>query len=309
MYLKHFGLREFPFNLTPDTGFFFRYGSHQEAYNVLLVALRTGEGFIKVTGEVGTGKTLLCRLLLNTIGDEFVTAYIPNPCLTSSALHMALADELGIEYPRNIGQHRLLKQISDRLIDLSAAGKRVAMLIDEAQTLPTNTLEALRLLTNLETEKAKLLQVVLFGQPELDQRLENANLRQLRQRITFSHQLAPIELHGLEGYIAHRLNVAGYQEGPPLFSGRCLAALSRASRGIPRLINILCHKTLLAAYGRGDVVVQPAHVRMAVNDTADAMLYRPHLHQRLLRSIAGTFARAMALLVALGLLHSSGHAP
>lgn len=306
MYLKHFGLREFPFNLTPDTGFFFRYGSHQEAYNVLLVALRTGEGFIKVTGEVGTGKTLLCRLLLNTLGDEFVTAYIPNPFITPAALHMALADELHIEYRRNSGQHRLLKQISDRLIELNAAGKRVALLIDEAQTLPANTLEALRLLTNLETEKSKLLQVVLFGQPELDQRLENPALRQLRQRITFAHQLIPIDLHGFEGYITHRLHVACYQ-GPPLFSRRTLAAMHRASRGIPRLINILCHKALLAAYGRGDSVVLPVHVRMAAHDTEDVMLHRPH--RRLLRAIEGTLGRATALLVAIGVLHSSGNAP
>jgi MSHA biogenesis protein MshM len=244
-------------------------------------------------------------LLLNTLGDEFVTAYIPNPFLTPPALHMALADELGIEYPRNLGQHRLLKLISDRLIELNAAGKHVALLIDEAQTLPTNTLEALRLLTNLETEKSKLLQVVLFGQPELDQRLESHVLRQLRQRITFAHQLTPIDLHGIEGYINHRLNVAFYQ-GPPLFSRRSLAAMHRASRGIPRLINILCHKALLAAYGRGDIVVLPAHVRMAAHDTQDVMLHRPQ--SRLLRAIVGSLGRASALLIALGVLHSSGGA-
>ncbi len=306
MYLKHFGLREFPFNLTPDTGFFFRYGSHQEAYNVLLVALRTGEGFIKVTGEVGTGKTLLCRLLLRTLGDEFVTAYLPNPFLTPAALHMALADELGIEYTRNIGQPRLLKLISSRLIELSAAGKRVALLIDEAQTLPSNTMEALRLLTNLETEKAKLLQVVLFGQPELDLRLQSHELRQLRQRITFAHRLMPIDLQGFNGYINHRLNVAGYQ-GPPLFSKRSLVAMQRASRGIPRLINILSHKALLAAYGRGDIAVSPVHVRMAAHDTEDVMLHRQPGHW--LRAITGTFARATTLLVALGVLHSSGNTP
>ncbi len=306
MYLNHFGLREFPFNLTPDTGFFFRYGSHQEAYNVLLVALRTGEGFIKVTGEVGTGKTLLCRLLLKTLGDDFVTAYLPNPFLTPAALHMALADELGINYTRNMGQPRLLKLISARLIDLSAAGKHVALLIDEAQTLPSNTLEALRLLTNLETEKSKLLQVVLFGQPELNQRLQSHELRQLRQRITFAHHIVPIGLHGFEGYITHRLNVAGYQ-GPPLFNRRSLVALHRASRGIPRLINILCHKALLAAYGRGDITVLPVHVRMAAHDTEDVMQHRVPGH--LLRAFTGTFARASALLVAIGVLHSSGNTP
>jgi MSHA biogenesis protein MshM len=306
MYLQHYGLREFPFSLTPDTEFFFRYGSHQEAHNVLLVALRTGEGFIKVTGEVGTGKTLLCRLLLNTLGDEFVTAYIPNPVLTPAALHMNLADELGIVYARNLGQPRLLKLINNRLIELNTAGQRVALLIDEAQSLPANTLEALRLLTNLETEKSKLLQVVLFGQPELDQRLENHELRQLRQRITFAHQLTSIELRSLEGYISHRLSIAGYQ-GKPLFSKPSLAALHRASRGIPRLINILCHKALLAAYGRGDNEVLPVHVRMAAHDTEDVMLHRPP--SRLLSVITNSLARASAVLVAIGILHSSGNAP
>lgn len=304
MYLQHFGLREFPFSLTPDTEFFFRYGSHQEAHNVLLVALRTGEGFIKVTGEVGTGKTLLCRLLLKTLGDEFVTAYIPNPYLTPAALHMALADELGIAYARNLGQPRLLKLINDRLIELNAAGKRVALLLDEAQTLPQNSMEALRLLTNLETEKAKLLQVVLFGQPELDTRLAQPDLRQLRQRITFAHHLNPIDRQSFEGYIAHRLHIAGYQ-GQPLFNNRSFADLYRASRGIPRLINILCHKALLAAYGRGDLRVLPAHVHLAALDTEDVMLHQPQ--RRLWRAVAGTLGVAATLLASIGAVYMWSH--
>ena len=160
MYKDYFGLKEEPFSLTPDTSYFYNYPDHLEALNVLQVALHMGEGFIKVTGEVGTGKTLVCRTLLNTLGDEFVTGYIPNPTLTPAALRYALADELGIEFPHNIGPHQVLKLINLRLVALRAEGKRVVLLLDEAQALPDDSLEALRLLTNLETEKSKLLQVV-----------------------------------------------------------------------------------------------------------------------------------------------------
>jgi MSHA biogenesis protein MshM len=269
MYQSHFGLRSLPFTITPDTGFFHNAGTHQEALNVLLVALRTGEGFIKVTGEVGTGKTLLCRQLLNSLEEEFVTAYIPNPFLTPTALRMALAEELGIQFARNLGQHRLLKLIRERLVELSGAGKRVVLLLDEAQALPDDSLEALRLLTNLETEHAKLLQVVLFGQPELDRRLAQDHLRQLRQRILFSHQLQPLDGAALAAYLMHRLRVAGYQ-GEDLFTPRALRQLLQASRGIPRLVNVLCHKALLVAYGRGDRRIDHRHLQRAVADTEDA---------------------------------------
>ncbi len=266
MYLEHFGMQEMPFSITPDTSYFYSYGSYQEALNVLLVALRSGEGFIKISGEVGTGKTLLCRKLLNTLGNEFVTAYLPNPCVTPAGLRMALADELGIRYARNMGQHRLLKLINDRLIDINASGRRVIFLLDEAQALPDDSLEALRLLTNLETEKSKLLQVVLFGQPELDERLAQNKLRQLRQRVTFSYHLRCIDRDGLAGYLAHRLLVAGYH-GKPLFTNDAMESLFRISHGIPRLINILAHKTLMAAYGRGATNVANEHVNLAAEDT------------------------------------------
>lgn len=274
MYLQHFGLAEPPFTLTPDTGFFFGHGSHQEALNVLLVALRSGEGFIKVTGEVGTGKTLLCRKLLNVLAEEVVTAYIPNPFLNPTALRMALAEELGITFARNIGQHRLLKLINERLAELSRADTRVVLLLDEAQAMPDESLEALRLLTNLETEKHKLLQVVLFGQPELDVRLARPRLRQLRQRIAFSHQLQPLGRAALADYVQHRLRVAGYQ-GPPLFSRAAIARLHRDSRGIPRLVNLLCHKALMSAYGAGSPLVGRTHVRRATADTEDTRRCRP----------------------------------
>lgn len=268
MYLEHFGLEQSPFTITPDTDFFLNKGSHNEALNVLLVALRSGEGFIKVTGEVGTGKTLLCRKLLNTLDDSFVTAYIHNPFLNPVALRMALAEELDIEFARNIGQHRLLKTITKRLIQLKTDGKHVVLLLDEAQAVPDESMEALRLLTNLETEKAKLLQVVLFGQPELDRRLHQNHLRQLKQRILFSYQLRPLDRTTLDIYINHRIQVAGYR-GTPLFTSGALRSLYRSSRGIPRLINILSHKALMSAYGRGDKEVTPSHIRRAAADTED----------------------------------------
>jgi MSHA biogenesis protein MshM len=270
MYEQHFGLKEPPFSLTPDTSYFYAYPDHQEAINVLLVALRLGEGFIKVTGEVGTGKTLICRKLLNLLADEgMVTAYIPNPFLNPTALRCAFAEELGLEFPRNLGQHRVLKLINEELIRLRREGRKVVLLIDEAQSIPKESLEAIRLLTNLETEKSKLLQVVLFGQPELDQHLGMPSVRQLRQRITFSERLDPMTLEGSRGYIEHRLTVAGY-EGGGLFSDRAFRVLYKGSRGIPRLANILAHKSLLAAYGEGAMRIRPAHVKRAIRDTEDA---------------------------------------
>lgn len=276
MYLEHFGFERSPFTITPDTSFFLDHGSHREAMNVLLLALQSGEGFIKVTGEVGTGKTLLCRRLLNTLDENFVSAYIPNPALSPVGLRMALAEELDIEFARNTGQHRLLQRISQRLIELHAAGKQVVLLLDEAQSIPDESMEALRLLTNLETEQDKLLQVVLFGQPELDQRLQQVHLRQLRQRILFNYTLQPLDRATLEVYINHRLLIAGYR-GAPLFTRSALKLLHRNSRGIPRLANILCHKALLSAFGRGDNLIKPSHIRQAAADTEDVQPRRHRL--------------------------------
>lgn len=266
MYLQHFGLREPPFSLTPDTSFFFATASHQEALNVLLVALRTGEGFIKVTGEVGLGKTLLCRTLLNSLGEQFVTAYIPNPHLSPGSMRASLAEELGILTGGRPTQERLLRQITERLLELARQGKRVVLCLDEAQELPEPTLEAVRLLTNLETEKRKLLQVVLFGQPELDRRLELPSIRQLKQRITFSYELKPFDRATTAAYVQHRLHVAGYR-GAPLFDAAALDAIHAASGGTPRLINVLCHKCLIAAFGPGDTFITERHARLAIEDT------------------------------------------
>jgi MSHA biogenesis protein MshM len=213
MYTAHFGLREVPFSITPDTSFFFTSPHSQEALNTLLVAARNGEGFIKITGEVGTGKTLLCRKFMGTLGDGFVTAYIPNPYLEPRTLMLALADELGIHLEKEVDQHQLLKALTMRLLELAAQDKRVLLCLDEAQAIPVESLEALRLLTNLETEKRKLLQIVLFGQPELNRKLELESIRQLAQRITFHYHLGPLSRDDLDYYLAHRLRVAGFSLG------------------------------------------------------------------------------------------------
>ncbi len=269
MYLQHFALREPPFGLTPDTSYFLNRAGYQDALNVLLVALRSGEGFIKVVGEVGTGKTLLCRKLINILRDEFATAYIHNPYLTPDSLLLAVAQELSIPMPAETGQHEILDRITKSLLSLHGEGKPVVVCLDEAQAMPVQTLETLRLLTNLETEKRKLLQVVLFGQPELDSMLASPSVRQLRQRITFHFELLPMSRVAVDAYVNHRLSVAGFASGS-LFGKGAVDLLHGASRGIPRLINIICHKALMLAYGRGEDQVSKSTMQRAVQDTLDA---------------------------------------
>ncbi|HJW02223.1 MAG TPA: AAA family ATPase [Azospira sp.] len=269
MYLAHFGLQELPFGITPDTSFAYATTAHQEALNTLLVAVQNGEGFIKITGEVGTGKTLLCRRLLQALGDDYVTAYIPNPYLEPRTLLLALLEELGRNCPPDIDQYHLLKAINQALLEFAQQGRSVVLCLDEAQALPLETLEALRLLSNLETEKRKLLQLVLFGQPELDGKLADPSVRQLRQRISFHYRLTGLSPQEMDNYLVHRLRVAGYR-GEPLFSRGALRALYRSTGGTPRLINILAHKALLALFGEGGHGVKSRHVRLAARDTEGA---------------------------------------
>jgi MSHA biogenesis protein MshM len=274
MYLQHFGLRELPFSLTPNTQFFLNMASYHKAYNMLMVSLANAEGFIKIIGEVGTGKTMLCRKVLNTLEedkDNYVTAYIPNPVLSPKGLFLAFAEELNINIDQDVGHHRLLKAITERLVDYSAHNKQVVLFIDEAHAMPEQTLEALRLLTNIETEQVKLFQVVLFAQPELDSLLSQPSLRQLRQRITFSFQIEALDRDGVERYVGHRLATAGYN-GPSLFSKRALDYLYKTSDGIPRVVNILCHKSLMVAFGKGERTVQIEHLKSAAEDTEGVIL-------------------------------------
>ncbi|CAN5303539.1 AAA family ATPase [soil metagenome] len=266
MYTSHFGLRELPFGITPDTSFFFACPSSQEALNTLLIAAKNGEGFIKITGEVGTGKTLLCRKFMATLDEGFVTAYIPNPYLEPRTLMLALSEELGVVLERDIDQHQMLKAITHRLLDFARDGKRVVLCLDEAQAIPIDSLEALRLLTNLETEKRKLLQIVLFGQPELNRKLQHHSIRQLAQRITFHYHLGPLTRDDLDFYISHRLSVAGFS-GSRLFGRDAIRMLNKASGGIPRLVNILAHKSLMLTFGEGKREVRARHVSAAARDT------------------------------------------
>jgi MSHA biogenesis protein MshM len=270
MYLAHFGLTEFPFGLTPDTGYFFPGAGTQAALNTLLVALDAGEGLIKIVGEVGSGKTLLCRYLLNHLEAEgWASAYIPNPHLTPAALNQALLGELGGDIKRGLA-YGLTKALETRLLELASDNRRAVALIDEAQAMPLESLEALRLITNLETEKRKLLQIVLFGQPELDQRLADPSVRQIRSRIAFHDQLAPLSGAETPAYLMHRAGKAGATR--PLFQVAAARKLHRASRGTPRLLNILAHKALLLAYGEGADQVATHHVRQAGRDTPGARL-------------------------------------
>ncbi|MCF2947371.1 AAA family ATPase [Paraglaciecola aquimarina] len=269
MYLYHFGIKELPFTLTPNTSYFFGLPSHKEAIQVLLTALTTGEGFIKVTGEVGTGKTLICRKLLNDLPDPFVAAYIPNPYLTPTELRRAVANELNVVLTDHADQQEFTQRIQQRLIQISQENKCVVLIIDEAQALPTESIEALRLITNLETETRKLIQVVLFGQPELNQKLALPELRQLKQRITFAYTLQLMDSDQVFQYVKHRMKVAGYK-GAEVFNQQCCKILFKASKGTPRIVNVLCHKALMLAYGEGKQQVSVHNLKLAIKDTEAA---------------------------------------
>lgn len=269
MYCEFFGLNKAPFSLTPDTRFFMDAGPFKEALETLLIAIDNGEGFIKVTGEVGTGKTLLCRKLLNSVADDIITCYIPNPNISSKTLTVSIARELGIKFPVSANEYTLQKMITDQLIACYQDGKKVILCIDEAQAMPDKTLEALRLLTNLETEQNKLLQVILFGQPELDEKLKSRHLRQFRQRVSFSVNLTRLDMTTMIDYLTCRLMAAGYTNGE-LFTLPSLKLLHNYSRGIPRLINIIVHKAMILAYGKGEKQINKAIMQKAIQDTEDA---------------------------------------
>ncbi len=295
MYLDHFGLREAPFGITPDTGFIYRASAHSEALATLVVALRSGEGFVKVTGEVGTGKTLLCRALLATLatqGDAAVTAYLPQPRLTPRELLRALARELKLRSDRRLPEADLHGILQAGLLALAAQGRAVVLCIDEAQAMPAETMETLRLLSNLETEKRKLLQIALFGQPELDLQLAAPSGRALASRIAFSARLAPMPAGELGRYLNHRLSVAGWR-GPDVFTAPALWALWWASGGRPRNANILAHKCLLLAYGGGGHRVRLRHAWVALRDgrlaAHPSLALRPRRH-----GTADTLAGAVA---------------
>lgn len=294
MYLNHYGLKELPFSITPDTSFYFASRSYQEGLNTLLFAILSGEGFIKITGEVGTGKTLLCRKLMSSLDASFKVAYVPNPYLEPQSLLMVLAQELGITLPTEVTQHALLNALTHGLLDFAREGIKVVVCLDEVQAMPIETLEALRLLSNLETEKCKLLQVVIFGQPELEDKLNHASIRQLKQRITFEYQLGRLSSDEMRYYLNHRLVIAGYQ-GSRIFGNLALTLMYLKSKGVPRLVNILAHKALLATYGKGKHRVGVTEVLAAVSDTKsiEPIWKKVHLHGFSLAVLLSVFGSAL----------------
>lgn len=248
MYNEYYGFREAPFNITPDTRLFFFSQTHREALDHLLFGVRERKGFIMLSGEVGSGKTTLCRALLDQLEPRFKTALILNPCMTATQLLKAILTELGLRPKRDrVGNLQVLNQF---LLEQLSEGNDVVLIIDEAQDMSPELLEEVRLLSNLETSSRKLLQIILVGQPELRDMLDRKGLRQLRQRITVRCHVQPLSFQETKQYIHHRISVCR-ANGQPTFNWLALQAIYRYSHGIPRLINAACDKLLLYGYVRG----------------------------------------------------------
>jgi len=264
LYLEHFGLREPPFRITPHTDFFFTGANRGPTLEALIYAITQDEGIVKVTGEVGSGKTMLCRMLLERLPDDVESLYLANPSLSREEILGAIADELGIPADGKT-THSKIRMLQDTLVERYAAGKRVVIMIDEAHAMPAESLEEIRLLSNLESKATKLLQIALFAQPELDERLAANDMRQLRERITQHFNLAPLKAGEVGNYIDFRLRAAGYH-GPNPFTARAVDMIAKTSEGLSRRINILADKALLAAYSSGSHQVDATEVKIAEQD-------------------------------------------
>jgi MSHA biogenesis protein MshM len=271
MYLEHFALAGAPFSIAPDPAFAYPSRALQEAHATLLQSIDRGEGLVKITGEVGTGKTLACRRLMAARAEgerPCDIAYIPNPCLTPRSLLVAIADALKLAPHANLSQPRLLALLDRALLKAAHAGRRVVVCCDEAQAMPVDALEALRHLVDRANAARPQLQVVLFGQPELDAKLRRAELRALASRITAQYRLAALSVQETKAYLAHRLRVAGRtSDAAALFPAAVAALVHRHTRGVPRLVNIVAHKSLLLAFRDGASCVAERHVRAAAADT------------------------------------------
>jgi len=264
MYLEHFGLREAPFSITPHTEFFFAGANRGNTLEALIYAITHDEGIVKVSGEVGSGKTMLCRMLLEKLPKHVETVYLAAPSLSREEILHAIADELKIELPV-MRAHQMMRALQERLLEIYASGRLVVVMIDEAHAMPAETLEEIRLLSNLETNRHKLLHIVLFGQPELDERLSEKGLRQLKDRITHNFALEPLRHDDIGNYLMFRLRAAGYR-GPDLFTASAIRMVSKASQGLTRRINILADKGLLSAFADGRHLVDSRQMRAAIRD-------------------------------------------
>lgn len=272
MYLNHFGLTEAPYRITPHTDFFFEGANRGATLEALLYAITHDEGIVKVTGEVGSGKTMLCRVLMERLPTQVETIYLANPSLARDEIMLAILDDLNVP---NVGDRSslILRSLQERLVTLYAEGRRVVVLIDEAHAMPVETLEEIRLLSNLESKRHKLLQIVLFGQQELDEVLGTPQMRQLKERVIHSFRLEPLVRSDIGTYLMFRMRLAGYK-GPDIFSDGAVRLITDASEGLTRRVNILADKALLAAFADGGYQVLPRHVNAAIGDSEFARLRR-----------------------------------
>lgn len=266
MYYEHFGLNQAPFKITPNTDFFFGGGNRGPILEALIYAVTHGEGIIKVSGEVGSGKTMLCNMLMQRLPDNVETVYLANPSVSPAEILHAIAFELHLDIDRQATRLEVMQAVQAYLLKRHADGKRVVIFVEESQGMPLATLEEMRLLSNLETKNDKLLQIVLFGQPELDENLRLPNIRQLRERITHSFGLAPLTVAEVREYLMFRLRAAGYH-GPDLFADNVVKLIARASGGLTRRINLITDKTLLAAFSENTHTIKARHVEAALKDS------------------------------------------
>ena len=295
LYLGHFGLREAPFKITPAADFFYHGGKRGDILQALLYAVKVGEGIMMVTGEVGSGKTMILRTMAERLPGEADLIYIANPSLSGREILFHICEELELQISDD--RHDTVRRLQNYLVERHAEGRRVVAFIDEAQAMPDESLEEIRLLSNLETSREKLLQIILFGQPELDDKLSRQNMRQLRERITVAFKLEPLSRADVREYITTRLRAAGY-EGGPLFSDEACGIIYGISQGLSRRINVLADKAMLSAYERGALAVSAADAKRAADDVRfSKMQYRSERAKSASRRLAfGLAAAAVAML-------------
>ena len=286
MYYEFFGLTHAPFKITPDTDVFFEGGNRGAILEALIYAITHGEGIIKVTGEVGSGKTMLCRVLQTRLPPNVETVYLANPSVSPEEILHAIAFEMQLRVPKDASRLEVMHSLNDYLVERHSQQRQVVVFVEESQGMPISTLEEIRLLSNLETQHYKLLQIVLFGQPELDENLRQQNIRQLRERITHSFNLLPLDEEDVRAYLNFRLQAAGYH-GPDLFSRRVIAYMTRACEGLTRRLNLVADKALLAAFAQGTHNVSMEHVKAAVRDSEFSNVELPRSRSPVTYALAG----------------------
>lgn len=266
MYYEYFGLKQPPFKITPDTSLFFPGGNRGAVLQALIYAVTQGEGIVKVVGEVGAGKTMLCRMLQVELPDNVEIVYLANPSLSPENILHAIAFELKLNVTETDNRLKVMNELQNYLLDRHAENRQIVVFVEEAQGMPIATLEEIRLLSNLETSQHKLLQIVLFGQPELDQMISTREIRQLKERITYSFQLTPFKTNDVKDYLNSRLRTCGHRSAD-VFSTSAVRTITKYSKGLLRRINILADKSLLAAYAGNTHQVTSSHVKIAARDS------------------------------------------